>query len=60
MQEPILLVGDSEGVVHCLKLSPNLRKMSKPGAGQKFEQMEMDKLDHVCDVAWKSQAADKE
>ena len=29
MEEPILIVGDSKGVVHSLKLSPNLRKKSK-------------------------------
>ena len=26
---PIIIVGDSKGVVHCLKLSPNLRRQSK-------------------------------
>ena len=26
---PIIIVGDSRGVVHCLKLSPNLRRQSK-------------------------------
>ena len=28
-EEPLLIVGDSRGVVHSLKLSPNLRKRSK-------------------------------
>jgi hypothetical protein len=27
--DPILLVGDSRGTVHCLKLSPNLRRVTK-------------------------------
>jgi len=58
--EPILLVGDCEGVVHCLKLSPNLRKAAKPAAGQKASDAEIAKLDKVCEVAWKSQAADKD
>ena len=26
---PIIIVGDSKGVIHCLKLSPNLRRQSK-------------------------------
>jgi dynein intermediate chain 1 len=28
-EEPLLIVGDSRGYVHSLKLSPNLRKRSK-------------------------------
>jgi len=59
-REPILLVGDAEGVVHCLKLSPNLRKMAKvAAAGQSRTDAEIAKLDKVCEVAWKSQSADK-
>ena len=27
---PVILVGDSVGTVHCLKLSPNLRKVTEP------------------------------
>lgn len=53
---PMLLVGDTKGVVRALKLSPNLRrccKVDKPG--QKLEQLEMAKLDAVIEVARKSQ-----
>ena len=28
-QEPILVLGDTTGRIHCLKLSPNLRKKTK-------------------------------
>jgi dynein intermediate chain 1 len=29
ISEPLLIVGDSKGVVHSVKLSPNLRKRTK-------------------------------
>jgi dynein intermediate chain 1 len=44
---PILLVGDDKGVVTSLKLSPNLRKSSKPEKGQKLEDLEVAKLEQV-------------
>ncbi len=40
-----------------MKLSPNLRRSSKPAAGQKLEDLERDKLDAIIAVARKSQAA---
>ena len=52
--QPILLVGDDHGCVTSFKLSPNLRKCSKPEKGQKFEDLEIAKLDHVLDVARRS------
>lgn len=52
---PIVLVGDDKGCVTSLKLSPNLRKSSKPEKGQKLEDLEMAKLDQVIEVARKSE-----
>ncbi len=55
-KHPILLVGDDRGVVTSLKLSPNLRKCSVPESKtQKFEDMEVAKLDAVMEVARKSE-----
>ncbi len=55
-KHPIILVGDDKGVVTSLKLSPNLRKCSKPERpGQKAEEMEVAKLDQVIEVARKSE-----
>uniref|UniRef100_A0A7S3VNC9 Uncharacterized protein n=1 Tax=Dunaliella tertiolecta TaxID=3047 RepID=A0A7S3VNC9_DUNTE len=53
---PIILVGDDKGVVTSLKLSPNLRKQPKiqPGQKETLEQLEWAKLDHVIDVACRS------
>ncbi|WIA12351.1 hypothetical protein OEZ85_012402 [Tetradesmus obliquus] len=54
---PILLIGDSKGNVSALKLSPNLRRCSKPDKpGAKVEELERQKLDKVVEVARKSQA----
>lgn len=53
-RHPILLVGDSRGVVYALKLSPNLRKSCKPDKGQKWEELEVAKLEAVMDTARKS------
>lgn len=53
---PIVLVGDDKGCVTSLKLSPNLRRASKPEKGQKFEELEISKLDHVIEIARKSEA----
>lgn len=49
-KHPIILVGDDKGCVTSLKLSPNLREFSKPDKGQKFEDMEIAKLDAVIEV----------
>jgi hypothetical protein len=43
--EPILLVGDDAGLVVCLKLSANLRKMSSATIADLNPQTEHDKLD---------------
>lgn len=53
-RHPILLVGDDKGTVTSLKLSPNLRHVSKPEKGQKFEDLEVAKLNAVIEVARKS------
>ncbi|KAF6261307.1 WD40-repeat-containing domain protein [Scenedesmus sp. NREL 46B-D3] len=56
-KHPILLIGDSKGNVSALKLSPNLRRCSKPDKpGTKVEELERQKLDRVLEVARKSQA----
>lgn len=49
-KHPIILVGDDKGCVTSLKLSPNLRQRSVPEKGQKFEEMEIAKLDAVIEV----------
>ena len=53
-KEPILIVGDSTGMVHSLKLSPNLRKKSKDAqtaiANQdrkQFKQVEITKMEKI-------------
>ncbi|GAX72654.1 hypothetical protein CEUSTIGMA_g110.t1 [Chlamydomonas eustigma] len=53
-KQPIVLIGDDKGTVTSMKLSPNLRKSSKPEKGQKFEDLEISKLDAVMEVARKS------
>ncbi|CAD7695357.1 unnamed protein product [Ostreobium quekettii] len=53
-RHPIVIVGDDRGCVTCLKLSPNLRMTSQPEKGQNFEEMEVQKLDKVIEVALKS------
>ena len=55
-KHPIVLIGDDKGTVTSLKLSPNLRKSSKPEKGQKLEDLEIAKLDAVMDIARKSEA----
>ena len=52
--EPVLLVGDSRGHVHTLKLSPNLRKRSKEsqsalnnGETKVFRDLEVKKLEQI-------------
>ena len=57
-KHPILLVGDDRGCVTALKLSHNLRQSSKPEKGQKFADLECDRLDHVIEFARKSQVSD--
>ena len=53
-EEPVIVVGDSRGHVHSLKLSPNLRKRSKEAQAavrnkerKKFLEMETRKLDQI-------------
>jgi len=53
-KHPILLVGDDKGCVTSLKLSPNLRRSSKPEKGQKLDELEVAKLESVLEVARKS------
>jgi hypothetical protein len=56
-KHPILLIGDSKGNISAHKLSPNLRRCSKPEKpGTKVEELERQKLDKVVEVARKSQA----
>ncbi|EFJ48219.1 hypothetical protein VOLCADRAFT_81277 [Volvox carteri f. nagariensis] len=55
-KQPIVLVGDDKGAVTSLKLSPNLRITSKPEKGQKFDDLEIAKLDAVVEIARKSDA----
>ena len=52
--EPILIVGDSKGMVHSLKLSPNLRKKSKEAQAavsnqdiKQFKQLEITKMEKI-------------
>ncbi|KAK9824529.1 hypothetical protein WJX72_011108 [[Myrmecia] bisecta] len=52
-KHPVLLVGDDRGCVTCLKLSPNLRRSSKPDGKQTMQEAENAKLDHVLDIARK-------
>lgn len=58
---PMLLVGDTRGTVLTLKLSPNLRKVSKPGKGEPtdaahIKKMEVEKLNHLIEVTMKDRA----
>ncbi|DBB04306.1 TPA: Dynein, 78 kDa intermediate chain, flagellar outer arm [Trebouxia sp. C0004] len=58
-KHPILIVGDDRGCVTCLKLSPNLRKVSKPAEDkQKVEDLEIAKLNKVIEIAMKGEMAD--
>lgn len=50
-KHPIILVGDDKGCITSLKLSPNLRQRSVPEKGQKFEDLEIAKLDAVIEVS---------
>ncbi|KAG5492986.1 hypothetical protein JKF63_01567 [Porcisia hertigi] len=59
--DPILFVGDTRGTVLTLKLSPNLRKVSKPGKGDPtdaayIKKMEVEKLNHLVEVTMKDRA----
>lgn len=54
--EPVVLVGDSKGYVHTLKLSPNLRKRSKDAQTalnnnemNRFYEMEARKICQIVD-----------
>nr|CAH0098947.1 unnamed protein product [Daphnia galeata] len=42
---PVILVGDDKGHVTCLKLSPNLRKVSRVPESSRAIEVEMDKLE---------------
>ncbi|KAK9862806.1 hypothetical protein WJX84_010841 [Apatococcus fuscideae] len=52
-QHPILLVGDDRGCVTCVKLSPNLRRVSQGDAKQTAKELEVAKLEKVIEVALK-------
>ncbi|BDA47428.1 Dynein intermediate chain 1, axonemal [Coccomyxa sp. Obi] len=52
---PILLVGDDKGCIHCLKLSPNLRKTDNIAGSHDFGAA---RLDAIIDVALKSSVPD--
>lgn len=58
--DPILFVGDTRGTVLTLKLSPNLRKVSKPAKGEptdaEHNKMEVDKLNYLIEVTLKDRA----
>ncbi|CAC9490923.1 dynein intermediate-chain-like protein [Leishmania infantum JPCM5] len=59
--DPILFVGDTRGTVLTLKLSPNLRKVSKPGKGEPtdaahIKTLEVEKLNHLVEVTMKDRA----
>lgn len=59
--EPVILVGDSRGSVLTLKLSPNLRKIMKPGKGEPDDaaallQLEKDKVSRLIDITLKDRA----
>jgi dynein intermediate chain 1, axonemal len=53
-KHPILLVGDDQGCVTSLKLSPNLRKHSAADTKEAFVEKEVQKLNDVISVALKS------
>lgn len=53
-EEPVLIVGDSTGVIHSLKLSPNLRKKTKEAKRaldnkdvKEFKRVEVSKLEKI-------------
>ena len=53
-REPLLIIGDSLGVVHSMKLSPNLRKRSKKilealkeNNMKLYKKLEFSKLDDI-------------
>uniref|UniRef100_A0A8C0GRU4 Dynein axonemal intermediate chain 1 n=2 Tax=Chelonoidis abingdonii TaxID=106734 RepID=A0A8C0GRU4_CHEAB len=50
---PIIIIGDDQGHVTCLKLSPNLRKMPKEKKGQEIQkgpEVEITKLDKLLNL----------
>lgn len=58
---PVILVGDDRGCVTSLKLSPNLRKVSRPvqdenGKRIPTKTLEIQKLDKIMEIALKSGA----
>lgn len=59
--DPIVLVGDTRGTVLTLKLSPNLRVITKPKKGEpddpaSLRQLEQDKLTRLIDITMKDWA----
>eukprot|EP01006_Ploeotia_vitrea_P041816 TRINITY_DN66575_c6_g4_i1.p1 TRINITY_DN66575_c6_g4~~TRINITY_DN66575_c6_g4_i1.p1 ORF type:complete len:627 (+),score=104.57 TRINITY_DN66575_c6_g4_i1:51-1931(+) len=52
-KDPIILVGDDRGTVLSLKLSPNLRKMTKLEEGKTRQDIEIEKLNKIIDVTRK-------
>ncbi|KAG5500671.1 hypothetical protein JIQ42_04690 [Leishmania sp. Namibia] len=59
--DPMLLVGDTRGTVLTLKLSPNLRRVSKPGKGEPtdaehIKKLEVEKLNRLVEVTMKDRA----
>lgn len=52
-KSPILLVGDDRGTVLSLKLSPNLRKMTKIDEGKTREDIEIEKLNKIIEITTK-------
>ena len=65
--EPVILVGDSRGHVHTLKLSPNLRKRSKEsqtalnnGENKLFRDLEIKKLEQIVAQVMEPLAIDTE
>ena len=64
---PVILVGDSSGVTHCLKMSPNLRRQNKEikkAAKNKDEnlvrKLEIKKLERLLEQVSFSQDKDSE
>uniref|UniRef100_A0A672VB93 Dynein axonemal intermediate chain 1 n=1 Tax=Strigops habroptila TaxID=2489341 RepID=A0A672VB93_STRHB len=50
---PVVIIGDQQGHVVCLKLSPNLRKMPKAKKGQEVEkgpEVEIAKLEKLLNL----------
>ena len=52
-KSPILLVGDDRGTVLSLKLSPNLRKITKTEDGKDRAQTEIEKLNKIIEITTK-------